>query len=89
MRYQIILDLRRAGIICFVIGVIIFFGWGDTSWGLVYLSSSIAPENQLTDIMISGGFLIVWNGAIILILAGAVIFIVARRNERAHPPAAT
>ena len=81
-------DLRKAGIISFVIGVMIFFGQGYLSSGLLYLSSSLAPENQLANAMISGAYLTVWNGAIMLIVAGALAFIVASRKEKASTPAA-
>ncbi|MGI0037881.1 MAG: hypothetical protein ACRD99_05945 [Nitrososphaera sp.] len=88
MQNQITFDLRKAGIISFVIGVIMFFSQGYLSWGLVSLSSSLAQENQLAIDMVSATFLSVWNGAIVLIIAGSAMFYLGGRKEKASPPAA-
>ena len=83
MRSQITIDLRKAGIISFALGVILFFVQGYLSGGLLYLSWSLAPQDQVANAVVSGAFLTVWTGAFVLILAGAVMFIVGRGKLKA------
>ena len=89
MHNQITFDLRKAGIISFAIGVIMFFGQGYLSGGLLYLSSSLTPQDQVANNVISGAFLAVWSGAFVLILAGAVMFFVGRAKLKSSPSAAS
>jgi hypothetical protein len=83
VRSQITIDLCKAGIISFAVGVILFFVQGYLSGGLLYLSWSLAPEDQVANAIVSGASLTVWAGAFVLILAGAVMFFVGRGKLKA------
>lgn len=66
-----------------------FFVQGYLSGGLLYLSSSLAPQDQVANDLISGAFLTVWTGAFVLILSGAVMFFVGRGKLKASPSEAS
>lgn len=83
MRSQITIDLRKAGIISFALGVILFFVQGYLSGGLLYLSWSPAPQDQVANAIVSGAFLSVWTGVFVLILAGAIMFFIGRGKLKA------
>lgn len=62
-----------------------FFVQGYLSGGLLYLSLSLAPQDQVASDVISGAFLTVWSGAFVLILAGAIMFFIGRGKLKASP----
>jgi hypothetical protein len=73
--------LRRAGIISFAVGVIMFLGGRYFSPAILFLPASLAPGDRLATDFASGAYLTVQVGGIIFAIAGAVMFFVSRRVE--------
>lgn len=69
--------MRTAGIISFAIGAILFLVQEFTGWGLYQVALIFASQNELIFV----APLLMWTGAILLIVAGAVMFFVGKRKE--------
>lgn len=75
------MQLRKAGMIVFVIGVILFFGAKYVVSLPFYLGSLIYPRSQSALVAILGTLLTLQIGSIVLLIAGAAMFILGRRQE--------
>ena len=76
------IQLRRAGLIAFVIGVIVFLGEQYIMSLPYYIGLLVASRNQAAFVAISWTLLILRVVALGLIIAGAVMFILGRRQGR-------
>ena len=74
------IQLRRAGLVAFVIGVIVFLGDRYVISIPYYLASVIAPKSQAAFIAVSATLLFLRVAAIGLIIAGAAMFLLGRRQ---------
>lgn len=73
--------MRRAAIISFAVGVIMFLGGKYFTAAILFLSASLAPGDRLATDFASGAYLTVQVGGIVLAVAGAVTFVASRRVE--------
>ena len=77
-------SIRRAGVITFAIGVMMFLGDQYVLSALIFLPRWIVPQIQLAeDIIVSAAYVTLQPGGLVLAFAGAIMFIVGRQKEKA------